>query len=74
MSMEHSSAFSMNESLSVIPPHLYLSVYRTRSACPALEGRLGCFRSLAVIDSAAVNIRCMYLSELVFCFPCIKME
>ena len=74
MSMEHSSAFRMNESLSIIRLHLYLSIYRICFTCSTLEGHLGCFHSLAIINSAAVNIRCMYLFELVFCFPCIKME
>ena len=74
MSMEYSSAFRMNKSLSIIPLHLYLSIYHIFFICSIVEGHLGCFHSLAIINSAAVNIGCMYLFELVFCFPCIKME
>ena len=74
MSTEYSSAFRMNESLSIIPLRLYLSIYHIFFIYSTLDGHLGCFLSLAIINSAAVNIGWLYLFELVLCFPCIKME
>ena len=43
-------------------------VYHTFFIHSSVDGHLGCFHVLTVVNSAAVNIGCMYLFKLEFLF------
>ena len=62
--MSHSSLW-----LSSIPLYILYHIFFTHSF---IEGHLGSFHILAIVNNAVINVECIYLSKLAFLFSLSK--